>query len=350
MTSLILRNMNPFIGILTSKKGDKNLVGNIPLFRSIQQELLKTGGTSIVFSPDDILRNGIKAAKYDPSNNTWETVVAPFPNLVYNRVPFRKHEDTATFKEAVTLFKKKSIPFFNPGFLNKYDCYLQFKEHIDLKQYFLPTIKIEDKTELEEFLLAHRSLYIKQANSSMGRGIHIIKLQRDGKVLLINNRQQTIYPDFHNYWGKWSNKFLNILYIAQQAARPQLYQGKRYDFRILAVFQGEKHVPVGVGVRQSGHQQVTTHIPNGGKLLPYSQFQTQDQDLLIKKIVELCGKELNRKYGFFAEFSIDLGLTSDGRFVIYEINSKPMSFDEKTIEEKRVKMLCELFRSTIEKK
>jgi len=349
MTSLILGNMNPFIGILTSKKGEKKLVGNIPLFRSIQQELCKTGGVSIVFSPDDILRNGIKASKYDPSNNTWETVMTPFPHLVYNRVPFRKQEETMSFKEAVTLFHEQSIPFFNPGFLNKYDCYLQFKEHAHLKQYFLPTITIEDKAELEEFLLAHHSLYIKQANSSMGRGIHIIKWQRDGKVLLIDQRQHAIYPDFHDYWVKWSNKFLHTLFIAQQAVTPQLYQGKRYDFRILAVFQGEKHIPIGVGVRQSGNQQVTTHIPNGGKLLPYSQFQTQEQDLLIQKIVELCGKELNRKYGFFAEFSIDLGLTSNGRFVIYEINSKPMSFDEKTIEEKRVKMLCKLFRSSIKK-
>ncbi|MCM3602256.1 YheC/YheD family protein [Robertmurraya korlensis] len=350
MTSLNLRNINPFIGILTSKKGDRNLVGNIPLFRSIQQEILEIGGTSVVFSSDDILSNGIKAAKYDPSNHTWETVLAPFPHLVYNRVPFRKHEDTTAFKEAVTLFKEQSIPFYNPCFLNKYDCYLQFKDHLDLKPYFLPTIKIEDKTELEEFLLTHRSLYIKQANSSMGKGIHIINLKRDGKVLLVDQSHQAIYHDFHDYWGKWSNIFLKIFYIAQQAVSPQLYQGKRYDFRILAVFQGEKHVPVGVGIRQSGNQQVTTHIPNGGKLLPYSQFQTKEQDLLIKKIVELCGKDLNRKYGFFAEFSIDLGLTSEGRYVIYEINSKPMSFDEKTIEEKRVKMLCELFRSTIEKK
>ncbi|MEK3989096.1 YheC/YheD family protein [Robertmurraya sp. FSL R5-0851] len=348
MTSLILGN--PFIGILTSKKGEKNLAGNIPLFRSIQQELLKTGGISIVFSPEDILSNGIKAAKYEPSNNTWETVIAPFPHLVYNRVPFRKHENTTIFKEAVALFKEQSIPFFNPGFLNKYDCYLQFKEHMDLKQYFLPTIKVDDKTALEKFLLAHRSLYIKQGNSSMGRGIHMIKRRRDGKVLLIDQSRQTIYHDFHHYWEQWSTKFLKILYIAQQAASPQLYQGKRYDFRILAVFQGEKHIPVGVGVRQSGHQQVTTHIPNGGKLLPYSLFQTKEHDLLIEKIVELCGRELNRKYGFFAEFSIDSGLTTDGKFVIYEINSKPMSFDEKTIEEKRVKMLCELFRSSIEKK
>lgn len=348
MTSL--RDINPFIGILTSKKGEKNLVGNIPLFRSIQQELLKIGGTSVVFSPEDILSNGIKAAKYDPSNQTWETVIAPLPHLVYNRVPFRKHEESTAFKEAVTLFKEQSIPFFNPGFLNKYDCYLQFKEHKVLKPFFLPTIKIENKTELEEFLLAHRSLYIKQASSSMGKGIHMIKLQRDGRILLTDLRQQVIYHDFHDYWEKWSNKFLKIFYIAQEAASPQLNKGKRYDFRILAVFQGEKHVPVGVGIRQSGSQQVTTHIPNGGKLLPYSQFQTQEQDLLIKKIVELCGKELNGRYGSFGEFSIDLGLTSEGRFVIYEINSKPMSFDERTIEEKRVKMLCELFRSTIVKK
>ncbi|WP_066058913.1 YheC/YheD family protein [Robertmurraya korlensis] len=350
MISQTLGNVSPYIGILTSKKGDKQLVGNIPLFRSIQEELMKMGGISIVFSPDDIFGHEVKAAKYEPSKRTWETIIAPLPELVYNRVPFRKHEERKSFTDAVTLFGEQSIPFFNPSFLNKYDCYLHFKEHKELKQYFLPTIKIEDKTELENFLSNYGSVYIKKAKSSMGKGIHIIKLQSDGRVLFIDHREETIYHTFHDYWKKNHSKFQQALYIAQQAAIPLLYKGKRFDFRILSVFQDGKHIPVGVGVRQSGHQQVTTHIPNGGRLLSYSQFQTDKQDLLIKKIVEMCGKELNRKYGFFAEFSIDLGLTSDGKFVIYEINSKPMSFDEKMIEEKRVKMLCQLFRSFTEGK
>lgn len=341
--SLDFQSKYPFIGIMTSRKEGQHLIGNIPLFRSIQEEILQLGGVSVIFSPEDLSSTGVNGAIFEPYKQTWEPISAPLPQLVYNRVPFRREEATTSFKEAVKFFTKHSIPFFNPSFLNKYDCYLLFKDHPELKQFFLPTIKIKDKKQLGEFLSFHQTIYIKQAASALGKGIHRIRAQSDNSISFLDKKKEMGYKDFNHYWMIWSEKFNNKPYIAQQAVNPLLYNGRRFDFRILAIFDGVKHVPVGVGVRQSGEQQLTTHIPNGGNLLSYSLFQTNERDEKINKIVELCGKELSKKLGFFAEFSIDLGLTSSEEYVIYEINSKPMIFDEEEIEKKRIKMLCELF-------
>jgi hypothetical protein len=344
MSSLDFKKKDPFIGIMTSRKEGQQLIGNIPLFRSIQEELVQMGGVSVIFSAEDLSSTGINGAIFDPNKQSWEPISAPLPQLVYNRVPFRREEATPSFIGAVQFCRKHSIPFFNPSFLNKYESYLLFKDHPELKQFFLPTVQIRDKYQLREFLSSHQTIYIKQAASALGKGIHRIHAQNDHTISFLDKKKQMVYKDFDHYWMMWREKFYNKPYIAQQAVKPLLYNGSRFDFRILAIFDGVKHVPVGVGVRQSGEQQLTTHIPNGGNLLHYSLFQTVDRDEKINKIVELCGKALSKKWGFFGEFSIDLGLTTDEEYVIYEINSKPMSFDEEDIEKKRIRMLCELFR------
>jgi hypothetical protein len=60
-------------------------------------------------------------------------------------------------------------------------------------------------------------------------------------------------------------------------------------------------------------------------------------------VVEEAGKWLTDHWGFFGEFSIDAGVSSKGNYYLFEINSKPMSFDEQEIEKKRIKNLCRLF-------
>ncbi|MBR8645638.1 hypothetical protein KEH51_21385 [[Brevibacterium] frigoritolerans] len=43
-----------------------------------------------------------------------------------------------------------------------------------------------------------------------------------------------------------------------------------------------------------------------------------------------------KKIGFLGEFSIDIGEDESGSLFIYEVNSKPMQFDEEEIETNRL--------------
>lgn len=49
------------------------------------------------------------------------------------------------------------------------------------------------------------------------------------------------------------------------------------------------------------------------------------------------------KIGFLGEFSIDIGEDESGSLFIYEVNSKPMQFDEVEIETNRLLHLKNLF-------
>ena len=155
--------------------------------------------------------------------------------------------------------------------------------------------------------------------------------------------EQKSYTDFHQFWQKWGQFLLKKLYIAQKAIVPALYNGKRYDFRILVHYYNNQYQVTGIGIRQSIEQDITTHLPNGGRILPYQQLQTEEHDHFISEVAEQAGKLLSCEIGFFGEFSIDAGMTKNGQYVIYEINSKPMQFDEQEIEKKRFQNLARLF-------
>jgi hypothetical protein len=63
----------------------------------------------------------------------------------------------------------------------------------------------------------------------------------------------------------------------------------------------------------------------------------------LNRIAEAVGRELTKKYGLIGEFSMDIGLTSGGKPFIFEVNSKPMIFDEPDIQKKRESQLVKTF-------
>ncbi|KAB2337110.1 YheC/YheD family protein [Cytobacillus depressus] len=333
----------PVIGILTGSKKDNKITGNGRLFRELQKEISKNGGLSVVFTPQKIKDQSIDGYMYEPNKDKWYTAICSFPHVIYNRVPFQKLEKSKPYQEALQLFKNKQIPFFNYGFLNKYELFQIFSRDTFFQPLFPKTITIHAKPSLHTFLEKHGQLYLKPANGSKGKGIYLLHLNNDGSIRLEGQKEERIYHDFHSFWIKRSHILLKKSYIAQEAILPFLYNGKRFDFRILVHFQNNHYEVIGIGIRQAKEQDITTHIPNGGVIIPYEEVQTLEHDQFISEVANKAGRLLSKEIGFFGEFSIDAGISEDGRYIIYEINSKPMKFDEKEIEEKRIQSLVRLF-------
>lgn len=344
MTHIDLQNhTGPLIGILAGRGKNQSIIGNGPFFRELQREIIKNGGISVVFTPKDIKEKTIAGVMYSPELNKWTTVTCPIPHLVFNRVPTRKIESTDSFIEALQFFQSRNIPFFNPGFLDKYSLF-EILSHDPIIQSFLPdTIKITERKSLFRFLKKYKTIYLKPAQGAKGIGIYKLCRQNNQTVILHSLNDEHIFKDFQTFWKEWKQLLLAKTYIAQESVKPALFKGKRYDFRILAHFTEEGYQVTGAGVRQSRDQEITTHVLNGGCIIPYEDFQTEEHDRFFALIVERAGKILSKEVGFFGEFSIDAGLSEDGEYIIYEINSKPMRFDEIDIEKNRIRTLVQLF-------
>ncbi|SDN12339.1 YheC/YheD family protein [Bacillus sp. OK048] len=333
----------PVIGILTAQKKDGSIAGNAPLFIGLQKKLISHNGISFIFTLEGVHEHSIEGFTFIPEKKGWEKITAPYPDLVYNRIPFRTSEEELKNTEFFSCLRDKNIPFFNPGFIDKYELYQLFKNHPTLQSYMPATITAIHKQEFLSFLTKFNSIYLKPAQSARGNGIFKLVLDTDKKICFKGLKTSEEFLTFDHFWVEWENKLKKKNYLAQEEIKSRLYDGNRFDLRILAHAENNHYIVTGVGIRQSQIQEITTHIPKGGRLLPYDLFQTEELDLFIQTIVEQIGKALSKKLGFFGEFSIDVGISQSGQYYIYEVNSKPMSFDESEIEERKIDHLCRLF-------
>lgn len=336
-------NAGPIIGILTGEGKNNSLAGNGPLFKKLQAELLKLGAISIVFSAQSLSEDRINGYLFLPDENKWIQLEAPLPHLIYNRTPFRKHEMEESFQKAAAFFRHKNIPFFNPSFIDKLELYKYMRNDPKLAALLPDTLLEMEKDAFSEFLKKHKTVYLKPALGSKGKGIMMLTLLENETIGLSRLDSKELFHSFSAFWEWFHQKMQNKRYIAQKAISPRLLQGSRFDFRILVHAAKSGYEITGIGIRQSQEQQLTTHVPNGGKIIPYDDIRTEKHQAFIHAAVQSIGTLLKRDIGFFGEFSIDAGLSAEGDYYIYEVNSKPMLFDEKEIEEKRISALCSLF-------
>ncbi|MGG3560243.1 YheC/YheD family protein [Neobacillus rhizosphaerae] len=340
---MISKSEHPLIGIMTAKKANGTLAGNGLLFIELQKKLISLNGISFVFTPEDADEERIIGYSYSPDKKCWRKETFPYPDLVYNRIPFRKSEHDLSSQRFFSRLKERKIPYFNPCFIDKYELYDLFKNHDVLHRYLPQTIQVNHKKEFALFLNKHTSIYLKPAQSAKGKGIFRLKMIGSEQLQLDSVQLIENFSSLDDFWEKWSKKLLEKNYLAQEEIHSAKYEGARFDFRILAHAEYDNYIVTGVGIRQSHKQVITTHIPSGGKLLPYKLLQSNEHDQFFELIVPLIGSELSTKFGYFGEFSIDACISEDGEYYIYEVNSKPMSFDERHIEDRKIEQLCRLF-------
>ncbi|MEH7544785.1 YheC/YheD family endospore coat-associated protein [Neobacillus vireti] len=341
-------NSTPLIGILTASKSDGAIAGNGPLFIEIQKKLISLNGISFVFIPEEVETNYINGYSYSPEENCWKKGSFPLPDLVYNRIPFRSSEKDVKSQWLFAYLQEKKIPFFNPCFIDKYKLFQLLKKDSILRDYLPETILVQEQYELLDFLMKFGGIYLKPTQSSKGKGIVRLRLNGPSEIQLKGINKQDSYPSFTHFWEKWAEELFKKQYLAQEEILSAEYEGKRFDFRILAHGNQDDYTLTGVGIRLSQEQEITTHIPTGGRLLPYHLFQSNEHDEFFQTIISNIGKSLSSQFGYFGEFTIDAGLSKTGRYYIYEVNSKPMSFDETDIEERKIENLCRLFLQLID--
>jgi hypothetical protein len=331
----------PLIGIMTSPKNKFSLAGNLHLFINIQKELEARGARSFVFSFQDVQDDGhIIGYIYSHLMQKWHRTIMPLPDIVYNRIPFRSSEKTSQFQNCLQIFKEYQIPMFNPGFIDKYELFSLLSNSKNLKNYVPETILITSKGKLENFHIKHKNIYIKPRLLSKGKNIYRL----NEEFILESQNQRFMFSDFEKFWSDFGETFCEG-FIAQPTIQPAIVDGKRYDFRILSHWSAteKSYLVTGIGIRATNWNNLTTHLVNGGFILPYEKVQEAKHDDFISRLVNKVGHVLTDQLGFFGEFSIDAGMDSEGNYVIYEVNSKPMSFDEEQIERRRINSLCDLF-------
>jgi len=351
--------IGPVVGVMTTAVKNNNpprgKTGK--LFKEFIQFASRQGVFIYLFHPDwvDKKREYIKGLTV--VNNKWKQDVFAWPDIIYNRIRFRKIENQkAITKLLMEFMKDKRVYLFNSRFLNKMEVYEALKIHPQGKQ-VVPDTVMFSRTSLEKMLGNYHDVFLKPIDGSIGRGIFKIQSVSPGQYCcagVSSHRPSWKGPYSFDILYKWliSSEVSGRNYLVQQAVDLAKYKSRVFDVRcqVQKNYAGE-WILTGAAVRVAGKNRFVTHIPNGGRAEVFEQVlyqvfpadhSRQSINAQLKDISRLVPKLLELKLDLnLAILSMDLGIDSNGRIWLLEVNSKPSSFDEDDIRMRHLQNLID---------
>ncbi|MDD4803067.1 MAG: YheC/YheD family protein [Syntrophomonas sp.] len=363
----LLTNPKAVVGVLTTPN-PKSIYGfpkgkSAKFDREIIIEAHNMGILMYCFYPEDINWRDKKIIGYtyitQGNKSKWIRKAFPLPHIVYNRLKFRKHEAQKDVQSLLAkLEKEPEIYLFNSRFLNKWEVHQSLSQN-PLTSDLVPETCLYSQENLNLLLNKYQSLFIKQINNSIGKGIITVKRKSNSKYVMYK------YAASDLGWKICAaNQLYTCLkrvilhenkYMIQKAIDLASVGNRIFDLRSEVQKNGQgQWVLIGVGVRIAAHGKYVTHVPNGGSKAVYEDvvdkvFQNkpaikqqldEQLDYICRNVPRVLEESLNLSLGIL---SIDIGINKEGKMQVIEVNSKPAGFDEEDIRKKHDKNLNEYF-------
>lgn len=313
----------------------------------------------VVTAPElKLTGNKVPGFRYNFSKQKWRHTFVPVPDVVYNRIPFRKNEIQPEVQQTIqACLSSNHVSLFNPSFFNKWSLFEWLNQSNVTKKYIPETQKLSSSLDLKHLLGQYPVVYLKPVKGKAGKGIMRLERQNlKGKKpsyrLCIqddNILENRMHESISSLWQDISGRVGTKEYIMQQGIALTHFKNRAYDLRALVQKDSDGEWSVtGIGARVAGKMSITTHVPRGGsidkprKLLTYV-FGAHRADQILKRTHKAAlqlARQIERSSGHhLGEMSMDLGIDASGRIWFFEANSKPMKFDEPKIRQKSLERM-----------
>ncbi|OCT11673.1 endospore coat-associated protein [Paenibacillus pectinilyticus] len=345
----------PTLAILTVKDSSRVFRGNLDNFL----DLIATGeryglDVYVVTTKDFSLSSSeLYGYRYHHAAKKWSRELVPAPQVVYNRIPYRKMEMRPEVQQTIQACKRStSVHLFNPSFFNKWTLFSWLNNAKESKPYMPDTLQLTEASDITKLSQKHPVLYLKPVKGKAGKGImRIDQVQpktSSGQFRLSRQEDKKMVYSYHNsmdeLWNEWNRHRGSHDYIVQQGIALTRYKDRAYDLRALIQKTSKGNWSVsGIGARVAGKLSITTHVPRGGsidepqKLLTHAFGSKEAKNILqrVRKAVVTLATQIEKSSGSpLGEMSMDIGVDTSGHIWFFEANSKPMKFDEPRIRRK----------------
>lgn len=322
-------------------------------FAQLMQMGQQAGVTVYIFSPSHIDWSnrrifGFYRGQRGPSPR-WQMRSFPFPDVVYNRVPTRIAEQHPPVGN--TLRKLQTAlggNVYNPHYLNKAMVARALRTDPGVDAHLPDTALFRNSANLQRFLNRHGQVYLKAVGGSLGNDIMRLTRGRTHLLLRYNAGARRTRTARHNSWGSLIEQVSRLAggrpFVMQQAIRLAKVEDRPFDLRILVQKDpAERWIFTGGAARVAGAGQITTHVPRGGRRMTMNgaleeAFGENAAELTgaVEQLATDAAATLEKALGRrFIEISLDVGVDVTGHPWIFELNAKPLHFDETIIQRRR---------------
>ncbi len=329
----------PLIGIFTTgfTESASRPIGN----RSISFQDLITPPDSLhpfvfLFGAQHINWDEETIDGYFFKEKSWVRCKVPFPNVIYDRLPNRQAE---TYKPIIRAKKrlqtKYAIPWFNPGFFNKWNIHQLLINEETVASLLPQTESFQHFEQIEHFLSSYKHVYMKPVHGSFGRNIYQIFYSnaencyycryREGKQNKLRKYHSLETLINHVMQGQDLKQF-----IIQQGIVLLRIGGQPVDFRIHTNKNRFGNWRVSAIVAKiAGKGSMTTHVNSGGEVKPLQDIfpdateRVQITNKLTDAALQLSSILDQHMEGNIGEIGFDLGLDTGENVWLFEANSKP---------------------------
>lgn len=333
--------LGPFVGVLAlrSRRGPR-YGEHEPFFRSLTRIGPRLGVAAFMFGPRDVDWSRRQVYGYThvgagPARR-WRRAVYPLPDVVYDRIQTRRAEyrpKFAAFRERLS----RSVPawFNQTGFFDKWRMHVELSRNERLRRYLPETALYGGLHDLERFLSAYRTVYVKPVGGSLGLGI--IRLQRTahgfvaahqpGETLLIHRA-----PTVRELARIVARLTRRGPYVIQQGLPLARWNGRPFDVRILMQrTTGGAWTLTKMFSRITAPGRFTANLTRGGQGCRIGLLLRRvygKRHAALHRSLQEAGFEIAREIegsvpGVVGELGLDLGLDRRGRIWLIEVNSKP---------------------------
>jgi hypothetical protein len=332
--------LGPLIGILA---GPANSSSSLP-FGSLTgfiRQFMQAGENKafyFAFAANHVDWNReVVVGHFPDANGKWIRRTFPLPDVVYNRSPSRRAENTLSMTAFKTKFVNRKIPLFNWSFFDKWGVYRLLDGEQEASMYVPESINNPNAEEIRRMMEKHRFVYLKPDAGSLGIGIYRLtyspnrgyfaRFRRNGSNVLIR------FPRFDGLFKMLQRNNLKLQnYVLQQGVRLIELENCPIDFRFHLTKNGNNQwMASGIGAKKAGKGSVTTHVRSGGMLMMPEQvlksiFGSRSEQVFenAKSVAIKLAEAIERNYPHrLGELGFDLGIDQNEKVWMFEANAKP---------------------------
>lgn len=332
--------IGPIVTILarSTRSRSQKFMNQTPYFAALVRTGRRLGVPTFVLTPNGVDWENRRALAWRVGSGGWTRVAIPLPDVVYDRVQTRRLDLLPLTREVKErLVAHEGIKMFNTGFLDKWETH-KVLSGPETERLLPETKLLSSRSDIIDFARRHRTVYVKPAGGSLGKGIYVIQRSARGRYRVVHYGSTRV-RHLRNLrtpsivWRRLQRRIQKRRYVVQQGIAFARYRRRRFDLRLLLQKSGDGEWAVSAAyARVAPLGSLRANLDAGGKAVRcsrvlYSIFGRRGRRVLNR--VLQAGLAVARAIeaatpGELGELGIDIGVDRAGRPWVIEANAKPL--------------------------